>query len=74
MPMSGMPAVPMLEIYECVLEVLDPTDGHLVASHDLPGDFFGFTGPDKLYQFEEDSAGMLTIHIWRATLATGRVH
>jgi hypothetical protein len=64
---GGLP--PLAEIFESVLEVLDPRTGALIDSRVLPGDVLGFVGPRRLYQLTEaDSSGTLMVQIWKLKL------
>lgn len=72
MPVSMMPTIRLDEIWECVLEVLDPVTGALIASTELGGDVRRFVAPRTLYQQAEDSTGLITLQIWKAALKRGQ--
>lgn len=59
----------LAEVFEGVLEVLDPRDGRLVASLEVSGGVLGFPSRDLLYEVVQDDLGRVRIHIWRLDLA-----
>lgn len=72
-PNAPMPAStrrpPDLNItFETVLEVLDPHDGRLLASRELPGGAIGFPAPGLLWQVTMDSLGHVTGQLSRLSL------
>jgi hypothetical protein len=56
------------EIFEGVLEVVDPRDGRLVASLEVGGGVLGFPATDLVYEVHQDDAGRVTIRLWRLNL------
>lgn len=61
-------AIDPSEIFEGVLEVLDPRDGRLVATLEVSGGVLGFPAPDLLYEVRQDDLGRVNMHIWRLEL------
>lgn len=66
---SPMGLPPLAEIFEGVLEALDPGTGALLDSRVVPGDMIRFIAPGRLYQkTDADSSGALMLQIWEARL------
>ena len=55
----------MSEIFEGIIEVLDPRDGRLVASLEVGGGVLGFPAQDLLYEVKQDELGRVSIQLWR---------
>lgn len=70
MPMSAFSLYRANELFECVLEALDPNTGKVLASKELSGDYAGFVAPGLLLQEVEDDSGMITLNVWRASIAS----
>ena len=64
MPPQMFPQYRMDELFECVIEVLDPVSGVAIASKELSGDFTGFVAPGIIVEYVEDSTGSFTIQLW----------
>lgn len=59
----------MSEIYETVVEVINPLSGVVVVSQRFPGSAMFSLGEENLfYQRAEDDLGVVTLHIVRAVL------
>lgn len=68
-PMSPLGFPPLEQIFETVLEVLDPETGELIDSRVLPGNMIRFIAPGRLFQKTDvDSTGALMLRIWDARL------
>ena len=66
---SPMGLPPLAEIFEGVLEALDPVSGALLDSRVVPGDMIGFIAPGRLSQkTDADSSGALMLQIWEVRL------
>jgi hypothetical protein len=60
------------DIHDTMLEVIDPERGEVLVSKRFPQSFFPYFVDDGiLYNYTQDDAGVLTIHIFRISL-TGR--
>jgi DNA-binding beta-propeller fold protein YncE len=67
-PISPIQLPPLDEIFEGVLEVIDP-NGNLVDSRVVPGNMLRFISPGRLYQqADADSSGALMLQVWNARL------
>jgi len=58
----------LAEVFEGVLEVLDPRDGRLVASLEVSGGVLGFPAGDLLYEVQQDDVGRVSMRLWRLAL------
>jgi hypothetical protein len=66
---SPMGLPPLAEIFEGVLEAIDPVSGALLDSRVVPGDMIGFIAPGRLYQrTDADSSGALMLQVWTVRL------
>jgi hypothetical protein len=57
----------LADIFESVVEALDPRTGQLVATHEASGGVLGFAGPDILAEMREDDLGHIQMQLWRLT-------
>jgi hypothetical protein len=62
----------LAEAFEGVLEVLDPTDGRLLASRVVSGNVLGFPAPDLVAEAAFDAQGSVTLYLKRVTLQPRR--
>jgi hypothetical protein len=68
---SPMGLPPLAEIFEGVLEAIDPATGVLIDSRIVPGDMISFIAPSRLYQrTDADSSGALKLQVWDVRLRT----
>jgi hypothetical protein len=56
---------------DSVIEVLDATNGTVLASTRIEPAGYGFAAPDRLYTAREDAVGTILIDIWRITITDG---
>lgn len=56
-------------LFEVVLEVLDPTSGEVLASRVLPGSYRGFVDAQHIAEVVEDDDGHIIIRIWKLELS-----
>ena len=67
MPPSQFP--PLDQVFEGVLEVLDPITGALIDSRVVSANMMDFIGPGRLYQIvDDDSTGARVLQVWRVGL------
>jgi len=58
-------SVRLAELFEGVVEALDPSTGAVLGSSVVSGSVLGFAGSRLLYDASEDSSGMVTMRILR---------
>jgi hypothetical protein len=56
------------EIFDSVIEVIDPSNGQLLASRRFSERLYAFPTMDLLYSIREDENGERSIDVWRRTL------
>jgi hypothetical protein len=61
-------AVNFAELFEGVIEVLDPRDGRLIATRDVGGGVLGFPASDLIYEVTQDDVGRVSVQISRIAL------
>jgi hypothetical protein len=59
------------DLFESILEVIDPERGEIVASARLPQYILGFLGDGRAYTYEQDELGVGRFAIWRLDIAEG---
>jgi hypothetical protein len=68
---SGLP--PLAQIFEGVLEVLDPDSGALIDSRVVGGDMIAFLDDHRMYQnVEDESTGVTHLQTWNIRLDRSR--
>lgn len=75
--LNGLPtprsvsAIKVGDLFEGVVDVLDPVSGQLLASHEVSGDVLGFIRPGVLCEVLEDDSGAVRIQLWDVRLRRG---
>ena len=52
-------------LYDTLIEVIDPVEGHLLASLRLPFHNIGFIGENAIATLKELESGLVQIEIWQ---------
>lgn len=65
-----LPTRQLSEVFETVIEVLDPQTGRLIATRELGGGVLGFAAPGMLHEIEQGEMGDVSVKIHRLSLVS----